>query len=156
MPDPYFLAKLFHILAVSIMVGATAINGMIHVQARAAVPSEATALLRAIVQINRLFMGPSLGLILLTGFWLMLILGYDFQAVWLKISIGLTLALILAFVLGAHVENHLHDIATASTAQKDTILPKKYHHVFQMAAPIGLAALVMSIATLILMIFKPI
>ena len=60
MLDPYLAAKFLHIFAVILMVGATVINGLIHAQAKGLLPLEASALLKVVLLINRLIMGPSL------------------------------------------------------------------------------------------------
>ena len=131
------------------------INGVIHAQAKTSNPVEAAALLRVIVQINRVFMGPSLVLIPLSGLWLMYVVGYNFRMGWLVVSFGLSLALILAFIIGGRIERRLYDIATTSADQGGAFLPPAYDRGFRQAAPIGGGALVAGLAALILMIFKP-
>ncbi|MVO18216.1 DUF2269 family protein [Parasedimentitalea huanghaiensis] len=153
--DPYLVAKLVHIFAISIMIGATLINGLIHGQAKTASPVEAAGLLRCVLRVNRLLMGPSLAVIVLTGFWMVHTLGYDLQTGWIATSVGMSLALILAFVVGARVEHRLLYIATAAAAKADMRLPKYYQRVFLQAVPIGLLALILSLLSLALMIFKP-
>lgn len=155
MPDLYLLTKLIHILTMCLMVGATAINGILHGMARGASPSQASALLKAVMGINRLIMGPSLLVIPVSGYGLTVLAGYSMTDKWLLISATLSAALIVAYLVGLRLENRLHCIAIHSAAQSENDLPDGYNRIFWQAAPIGLAALAMSIVALYLMIFKP-
>lgn len=156
MPDLFLSTKLIHLLAVTAMLGATAINGVIHMQARASAPVEAAALLRAVVRINAVLMGPSLLLIPASGLTMMHLAGYGWATGWLAVSIAFSLGLILAFWVGNRAERRLHAIAAEAARQARPALPGHYRRVFaRVAAPIGTGALVLSLATLVLMIFKP-
>ncbi|GAA6178498.1 DUF2269 family protein [Sulfitobacter pacificus] len=155
MPDPYPAAKFLHVFAVILMVGATFINGVIHGQAKGSTPVEASALLKVVLLINRLIMGPSLLLIPLSGYWLMRITNYGLAEGWLLISFVLSLLLLLAYAIGLRLERRLHSIATRSMALQNSVLPAEYNRSFLKAAAIGLGALMMSLAALFLMIFKP-
>ncbi len=155
MPNLFLCVKLIHLLAVIIMVGATIINGVIHSHARVSTPVEAVALLRVVTWINKIFMGPSLLIIPASGLWMLLMLGYDWRTGWLLTSIAFTLALLMAFVVGDRVERQLLRIAIEATRTNLSALPDSYATTFGKAIPIGSAALVMSLAVLILMIFKP-
>ena len=155
MPDIYLAAKFRHFLAVILMVGATVINGLIHVQAKGSTPLEASALLTTVLLINRLIMGPSLLVIPLSGYWLMTLTGYALADKWLSISVVLSVTLIAAYLLGLRLERQLHGIANRSAASRESVLPAEYGRTFLKAAPIGFGALVMSLAALSLMLFKP-
>lgn len=155
MPDLFLSVKLIHILAMIVMVGATVINGVIHSHARALTPVEAAALLKVVTRINAVFMGPSLLAIPASGMWMMVLRGYDWRTGWLLSSITLTLALLVAFLVGDRVERKLHVIASKASAAAQLGLPDLYQITFAKAAPIGGAALMSSLVTLILMIFKP-
>lgn len=137
------------------MVGATVINGLIHADAKLRGPREAVALLRVVLRINHVLMGPSLILLPISGIWLANIAGFDLWSGWLGTSFGLSLVLILAFVVGDRIERRLLSIAKKSVVQDDNTLPNAYRRTFLRAVPIGGGALVMSVAALILMIFKP-
>lgn len=155
MPDPYLSVKFLHVLAVILMVGATVINGLIHAQAKDATPIEASALLSAILSINRLIMAPSLLIIPLSGYWLMTLTGYKLAERWLSISVGLSTLLIAAYLLGLRLERQLHSIANRSANLQENRLSAEYNRIFIKAAPIGFGALVMSLTALTFMIFKP-
>jgi uncharacterized membrane protein len=155
MPDPYLTAKFLHVTAVIMMVGATVINGMIHAQAKGSTPFEASALLKAVLSVNRLIMGPSLLIIPVSGYWLMTLTGYGLAEIWLSISAVLSILLIVAYLLGLRLERRLHNIANQAAAEQDGVLPAEYDQSFLKAAPVGLGALVMSLAVLAFMIFKP-
>ena len=155
MPDPYLAAKFLHFLAVSLMVGATVINGLMHAQAKESTPLEASALLKAVLLVNRLRMGPSLLIIPLSGYWLMTLTGYGLAETWLSISVVLSILLIAAYLLGLRLERRLHSIANQAATIHDGVLPAEYDRSFLKAAPIGFGALMMSLAALSLMIFKP-
>lgn len=156
MPDPYLSAKFIHVLAVILMVGATVINGLLHGLATKSTPIEASALLSAVLSINRLIMGPSLLIIPLSGYWLMNLTDYKLAQNWLSISVVLSTLLIAAYVLGLRLERQLHNIANRSADLQENSLPAVYNYTFLKAAPIGFSALVMSLSALILMIFKPV
>ena len=155
MPDLYLAAKFLHFLAVILMVGATVINGLIHGQAKGSTPLEASALLKTVLLINRLIMGPSLLAIPLSGYWLMTLTGYALADKWLSISVVLSVTLIAAYLLGLRLERQLHGIANRSAASRESVLPAEYSRTFLKAAPIGFGALLMSLAALSLMLFKP-
>lgn len=155
MLDPYLAAKFLHIFAATLMVGATVINGLIHGQAKGVPPLEASALLKAVLLINQLIMGPSLLIIPLSGYWLMTITGYGMVEKWLSISVVLSILLIAAYLFGIRLERRLHNIASQSANSRESVLPAEYTRTFLKAAPIGFGALVMSLAALFLMIFKP-
>ena len=137
------------------MVGATVINGLIHAQAKASPPREAAALLKAVLLINRLIMAPSLLLIPLSGIGLMHFAGYSLVENWLLWSAILSICLIIAYVLGLRLETHLHTIAEQADKNSQPALPDAYARMFLKAAPIGLGALIMSLISLALMVFKP-
>lgn len=155
MCDPYLAAKFLHLFAVILMVGATVINGLIHGQAKVSTPREASALLKAVLLINRAIMGPSLLIVPLSGYWLMTLTGYGRAEIWLSISVVLSILLIAAYLLGLRLERRLHEIANQAVTAHDGVLPAAYDRTFLKAAPIGFGALVMSIAAFSLMIFKP-
>lgn len=155
MPDLFLFAKLVHLLAVILMVGATVINGLLHGQAKKSTPGAASALLRAVLLINRLIMWPSLLLIPLSGGALMALAGYGLSEIWLQISILLSFFLILAYLVGLRLERRLHNIAHHSDMSGNKMLPADYASTFLKAAPIGFGALLMSLIALGLMVFKP-
>nr|WP_319948603.1 DUF2269 family protein [uncultured Shimia sp.] len=155
MPELLLSVKRVHILSVILMVGATIINGVIHSHARRLPPTEATALLQVISSVNLLMMGPSLLVILVSGLWMVKLLGYDVWTGWLSLSIALSMALCAAFLVGDRFERRLLDIAQQASLGKLMRLPTCYEITFAKAAPIGGAALVMSVAALVLMVFKP-
>lgn len=155
MPELLLSVKLVHILSVILMVGATIINGVIHSHARRLPPTEATALLQVISSVNLLMIGPSLLVIPVSGLWMVKLLGYDVWTGWLSLSIALSMALCAAFLVGDRFERRLLDIAQQASLGKLMRLPTCYEITFAKAAPIGGAALVMSVAALVLMVFKP-
>lgn len=155
MPELLLSVKLVHILSVILMVGATIINGVIHSHARRLPPTEATALLQVISSVNLLMIGPSLLVIPVSGLWMVKLLGYDVWTGWLSLSIALSMTLCAAFLVGDRFERRLLDIAQQASLGKLMRLPTCYEITFAKAAPIGGAALVMSVAALVLMVFKP-
>ena len=155
MPDSYHLAKLIHLFSMTVMLGGTIINAVIHIQAKSSTPVQAAALLGIVVRINRLLMGPSLVVIPLSGIWLIRILGYDLWTEWFAAAAGLSFGLILAFVIGNKVERQLYNIASRCAAKAAPSLSPDYGIAFMIAGPIGVTALIMSFAALVLMIFKP-
>jgi len=155
MPDPLLSVKLVHILSVILMVGATIINGVIHSHAHRSPPTEAVALLQVIVRVNSRIMGPSLLVIPVSGLWMMTLLGYDVWTGWLLLSIVLSMALCVAYWVGDRFERRLLEIAQQASLGKRVRLPNRYEITFAKAAPIGGAALLMSVAALVLMVFKP-
>lgn len=155
MPDLFLSEKLIHILAVIILVAVTIINGVIHAHARTSPPVEAAALLRVVTRINKIFMGPSRLIIPASGLWMMLLLDTDWLTGWFVASIDLSLALILAFLARDRIERQLHDIATNAAHTARPAQPNSYETTFKKASAIGGAAFIMSITTLVLMVFKP-
>ncbi|MGR3760942.1 DUF2269 family protein [Roseobacteraceae bacterium NS-SX3] len=156
MPGFYDLVKTLHILAAALMVGTTVANGLLHAAARQSEAAEAAALLRGVTAANRLVMGPSFVLLPATGLCLACSAGYGLSATWLAGSLALTALLVLAFLAGARLEHRLHHLARHAAATGSADLPPGYGRLFRQAAPIGAAALVMSLLTLFLMTAKPI
>ena len=153
--DLYSLVKAIHILAVSLMVGATLINGILHSLAIRSDAAGAVVLLGGIVTINRWVMGPSFILLPLSGFWMSVDADISLSTFWLLTSIILTGALILAFLVGVPLENGLHRMAQERVAQGKKDLPSTYGISFRKAAPIGGGAALMSLLTIYLMTAKP-
>lgn len=155
MPDLFLTVKLVHLLAAILMVGATVINGLIHRKSRNASPAAASAMLSIIITVNSKIMGPSLLALPLSGGSLMWVAGYGFQTLWLLVAVALSVLLIVAYIFGARLEHRLCRIAGSASSNGDAALPAQYDRVFRKAAPIGGAALIMSLAAIILMVFKP-
>lgn len=153
--EVFFVMKLLHIFSVILMVGATVFNGVLHSQAKEYTPVQSAALLKTVLIINKRFMGPSLVIIPLSGAGMVIALDYDWQALWLFLSIVVTFALLIAFIVGSRIETRLHRIAFEAAAHSQKTLPATYRSTFAKAAPIGLSALVMCLVVLILMVFRP-
>ncbi len=85
----------------------------------------------------------------------MTLTGYGLAEKWLLTSVFLSILVIVAYMLGLRLERLLHSIAHGSDAFHASALPAEYASTFLRAAPIGFSALVMSLAALVLMIFKP-
>ncbi len=153
--DLFIMTKLIHFCAVIVMVGATVINGLIHAEAKRLTPSQAVPMLGVVLRINRLLMGPSLIVIPASGLFMMVQAGHDFGSIWIATSFGLSIALIMAFRIGAKIERQLHKIASDADFESQPALPTQYEETFKKAVPLGGGALLMSITTVILMIFKP-
>jgi len=154
MPDPFVFIKLFHFIAVIAMVGGNIIDVVIHPHAQTSNPVEAAALLRVVTRINKIFMGPSLFIIPVSGMW-MVLLGYNWLTGWLVTSITLSLALLLAFFVRDRVGIRLYDIATDAAHAANSVLPGSYDSTLGKGAPIDGAAFIISITSLVLMVFKP-
>ena len=155
MPNLFLSLKLAHLLAAILMVGATVINGLIHNRARQAPSSKAGAMLSIVIAVNSYVMGPALLALPLTGGALIWAAGYDFKALWVWLSVALSILLIAAYVFGARLERRLYEIAMSTERAGEASLPVQYDRVFRKAAPVGVATLLMSLATLGLMVFKP-
>ena len=153
MPDAYTFWKVVHLIAMTAMVGATLINGILHLQAKSSTPQQAETLLRSVLRVYRLIMLPSLLAIPVTGVVLVTTMGYAFTDTWLLVSALLTLALIAAFWIGAVAEKRLHAIAAGS---KMAVHSQSYHRVFNWVAPIGMGALLLSVGAIVLMVVKPV
>lgn len=149
----FLLVKFVHLSAVILMVGATVINGLLHAQAKGASPLAATALLTAVMGINRKLMAPALLVIPVSGVMLMHLAGYSLSSMWLSLSFAITVGLLLAFAVGYRLERQLEMLANRA---QGTALPQAYHRIFAKTVPVGGGALVLSIAALALMIFKPV
>ncbi|MGR3711856.1 MAG: DUF2269 family protein [Shimia sp.] len=123
MPNPEILAKCLHLIAMALMLGGTVINGLLHVQARHSSPETATALVTAVLRINRLLMLPALLGLPVSGMWLCYLKGYAFTDFWILAGIILSAALLLAYVLGARIEHVLWYIAKKATRANASTLP---------------------------------
>lgn len=112
-------------------------------------------MLSIVIAVNSYVMGPALLALPLTGGALIWAAGYDFKALWVWLSVALSILLIAAYVFGARLEHRLYEIATSTERAGEPALPLRYDRVLKKAAPVGVAALLMSLATLSLMVFKP-
>ncbi|MCB9789329.1 MAG: DUF2269 family protein [Deltaproteobacteria bacterium] len=146
---------ILHLFSVSAMLGATVVNGLLHARARRSPPSEAAPLVGGIMAVNRWVMGPSLVLIPASGVWLAFAFGFGLTPSWIHWGIGLSSALILAFVVGVWPEHRLEVLANDAAKAGREALPPAYRATFLRAAPIGFGALVLSIAAITVMVVKP-
>lgn len=153
--DTYSLIKTIHILAGSLMIGATFVNGILHGLAYKANTTGAAALLSGIGKVNRLIMGPSFVVIPASGLYLIYGAGFDWMETWLLTTIILTGALILAFFVGGRLEHQLLRAAEKATEQGQSDLPAIYESLMRKAIPIGAAATLMSLTAIYLMTAKP-
>ncbi|TCL00376.1 putative membrane protein [Shimia isoporae] len=155
MIDTYFIAKFLHLLAMTLMLGGTVINGLLHTQARRAAPVAASQLLVAVMRINRLLMLPALLALPLSGVWLIHLTGSQVSDLWILAGLIFSGLLLLAYALGLRIETTLLNTALAARATSAETLPKLYASQFRSAAPIGFSALAVSLAALTVMILKP-
>lgn len=154
--DIHSILLALHLLAMAAMLGATMVNGVLHLRARQSPPVGAAPLLAAIMAVNRAIMAPSLVLLPASGLWLALDTGYALSDIWILLGIGLAVALILAFAVGLVGERRLEGLADRAAMTGQTRLPETYARVFQRTAPIGGAAALFSLAAVIVMVTKPI
>lgn len=150
------IMRVVHVFAVTAMVGATIVNGLLHARARSSSPERAAPVVSAIMLVNRAVMAPSLLLLPLSGLLLAWRTGYDLRVLWLALSIGLTLLLIGAFLIGLRYERRLERIAESAARSGAGALPDAYRRAFASAAPIGSGALLLSLAVIVLMVVKPV
>lgn len=85
----------------------------------------------------------------------MTLTGYGLAETWLSITVVLSILLIAVYLLGLRLERRLHRIANRSATLQYSSLPAEYNRTFLKTAPIGIGALVMPLAALSFMIFKP-
>ncbi|MCO6186799.1 DUF2269 family protein [Rhizobium sp. L1K21] len=154
--NSYDILKVIHILSVCLMIGATAINGLLHalvIKGNSPLPASQT--LHNIMQVNRLIMAPGFVGIIVSGLWLIQVVGFAVGDVWLLTSIILTAVLILAFGLGYRVEARLERIADTANNEGQHGLPGSYRRLFGLVTPIGGGATIISIIIVYLMVAKP-
>jgi uncharacterized membrane protein len=151
----YEFIKVLHVISVCGMVGATLCNGLLHSMVnKQGLTSSAVVTLSNIMKINRVVMGPSFALIVITGGYLVSTIGYTLSDTWLQLSIVLTVVLIAAFIAGYYMEARLEKIATEARSENEELLPKSYHKLFLRIIPIGFGATLASIIVIYLMVAK--
>jgi len=151
------LLKVAHIVAVSMMVGATLCNGLLHMIVIRENSSRSAAItLSNIMAVNRAIMAPAFVGIVASGVAMALQAGFPFSDFWLLTSILLTVGLIAGFVGGCVLETRLEYLAISASAHDEEALPARYMAVARRAMPIGAAAAIASLAVIYLMIAKPI
>ncbi|MFT5653397.1 MAG: putative membrane protein [Psychromonas sp.] len=151
----YEIVKVFHLLSVCIMVGATFCNGLMHSMVmKKGNPSSAVVILANIMDINRYLMAPSFAVIVMTGSYLVYLTGYSLASTWLWLSIALTVMLIFAFFIGYVLEAHLERLAVQEHKNNEAQLSDSYRKLFFRMMPIGSGATLAIIAIIYLMVAK--
>ena len=152
----FLLVKIIHILSVSMMVGATLCNGVLHMIAlRSGRLEPMKTTLNNIMQINRLIMAPAFVLIPASGMYIAFDLGLSASDRWLYWSVVLTIVLVFEFLIGYVMERKIETTIETSLSKGETAVPAQYFRLFKIASPIGASATVFSLVVIALMIVKP-
>ena len=149
-----FLLKYIHIFFAAIMIGTTAVNGIMELHA---MNKKDTALMaftmKTVAYLNRIFMLPSLVMLSIFGLWLALHRKFTLTAPWLLISIILTGLLFIAFLLGSRDEEQLGKIAVQAL-EKNLPPNKDFERGKQRVTWIGGTASALIFVNLYFMVFK--
>jgi uncharacterized membrane protein len=152
----FFTIKFIHIVAVSMMLGATLCNGLLHLSAMKSNSTHAASgTLNHVMKINQFIMAPSFFLLVASGLLMASHLMISFGTFWLWVSLLLTFILVIEFIGGYFIEKRMHQLCSHSISKPITPLPKQYLKMVKTAAPIGSSATLFSFIIIYLMIAKP-
>ncbi|GGX68516.1 DUF2269 family protein [Saccharospirillum salsuginis] len=151
----YLLLKYCHLLSAVIMLGTTLCNGILRFHTNGTRQSHhMAAISTGVTALNRILLGPSLTLLLLTGL-AMTLSRWSFDMAWLQWSLGLYGLLLLAFILGYAEERRLERLAVDAFDNGQHEPDPRYWQVMRRATPIGLGATLVSLWILFMMLAKP-
>jgi uncharacterized membrane protein len=152
----FFTLKFIHIIAVSMMLGATLCNGLLHLSAMKSNSTHAAAsTLNHVMQINHFMMIPSFFLLIASGLLMASHLMISFGTFWLWVTLLLTFILVLEFIGGYFIEKRMHQLCSQCISKPNASLPKQYFKMVKAAVPIGSSATLFSFIIIYLMISKP-
>lgn len=152
----FLLAKFLHIVGVTMMVGATLCNGIIHYNAMndRSIENKVTSL-HNIMRINQVIMIPGFILLVFNGLFMLYQSNISAELFWLKSSIIITAILIIEFLWGYLLEKKLLNLSKNSITKKAIDFNKKYKSILIRAVPIGSSAGILSLLAVYLMVIKP-
>lgn len=153
----YTLIKFIHVISISMMLGATLCNGLLHYSAmKSGAVGHISVTLKNIMQINRLIMAPSFVLLISSGLLMVQQINLPFSALWIWLSLVITLILVAEFLWGYRIEKSLENVAEDSLTKGHKTIQARYWQLIKVAAPIGGSATLFSLIIVYLMVVKPV
>lgn len=150
----YIWLKYIHILSAMIMIGTTAVNGVLELRSTHRQEAKLSAFTMEVVKLlNFALMLPSLILLPVSGLLLASEAGYSLKAPWLMYSIMLMFALWAAFITGHFVETQMGKFA-AKSAEKEEALAAGYFRFARYGTWIGTLATIAALISLYMMVAK--
>jgi uncharacterized membrane protein len=108
---------------------------------------------RHVVRADWVFTAPAVVLQLLTGVWLMIVLGWRFDTTWFGVVIALYLVAGACWVPVVFIQYGLRALADRAARWED--LPPGYHRLFRCWVGLGVPAFLAVVVLFGLMVFKP-
>jgi len=156
MTDLYLALKLVHILGATVLFGTglgIAFFMLMAHRTRDAAAIAHTA--RVVVIADALFTATAVVVQPLTGWAMMLLVGYSIFHFWIKATLVLYVAVGLCWLPVVWIQMQMRELAAAA-ARDGTALPARYHRLFRLWFILGWPAFLGVLAIFALMIWKPI
>jgi uncharacterized membrane protein len=154
--DLYLALKLLHVLSSTVLFGTgMGIAFFMWMAHRTGAPTTIAHTARVVVIADAVFTATAVVVQPLTGFALMVLLGYPLREPWIAASLVLFVGVGACWLPVVWIQAKMRDLAHAA-AQAGTGLPERYHRLFRVWFALGWPAFIGVVAIFVLMIAKPV
>jgi len=152
--DNYLILKLIHILSAVILAGTGIGIAFFMFMANRSKDIHAIAVTtRHVVLADWIFTTPAIIIQLISGFWLMRILGYSFSSPWFIAVIGLFVFIGACWIPVVFIQYRLRTIAVAQL--ETSVIDERFKILMRRWAVFGIHAFIGIVIIFWLMVFKP-
>ena len=152
--DNYLILKLIHILSAVILAGTGIGIAFFMFMANRSKDIHAIAVTtRHVVLADWIFTTPAIIIQLISGFWLMRILGYSFSSPWFIAVIGLFVFIGACWIPVVFIQYRLRTIAVAQL--ETSVIDERFKILMRRWAVLGIHAFIGIVIIFWLMVFKP-
>ncbi|KKE82774.1 DUF2269 family protein [Pseudoalteromonas luteoviolacea] len=154
MIEPYFIAKFIHILAAIVVMGTGAgIAFFMFMANRSNNPQAIYITTRHVVLGDWLFTTPAVIVQIISGLYLMHLLGYSFQSPWFLTVAGLFTLIGLCWLPVLKIQYRLRALAAIDQEQDEVSV--EFKRLMRLWTLLGIPAFAAILILLVLMVFKP-
>ncbi|KID55094.1 membrane protein [Pseudoalteromonas luteoviolacea] len=152
--EPYFIAKFIHILAAIVVMGTGAgIAFFMFMANRSNNPQAIYITTRHVVLGDWFFTTPAVIIQIVSGLYLMHLLGYSFQSPWFLTVAGLFTFIGLCWLPVLKIQYRLRALAAIDQQQGEVSV--EFKHLMRRWTLLGIPAFAAILILLVLMVFKP-
>lgn len=152
--EPYFIAKFIHILAAIVVMGTGAgIAFFMFMANRSNNPQAIYITTRHVVLGDWFFTTPAVIIQIVSGLYLMHLLGYSFQSPWFLTVAGLFTFIGLCWLPVLKIQYRLRALAAIDREQGEVSV--EFKHLMRRWTLLGIPAFAAILILLVLMVFKP-
>ncbi|AOT10136.1 hypothetical protein S4054249_02965 [Pseudoalteromonas luteoviolacea] len=152
--EPYFIAKFIHILAAIVVMGTGAgIAFFMFMANRSNNPQAIYITTRHVVLGDWLFTTPAVIVQIISGLYLMHLLGYSFQSPWFLTVAGLFTLIGLCWLPVLKIQYRLRALAAIDQEQDEVSV--EFKRLMRLWTLLGIPAFAAILILLVLMVFKP-